>query len=98
MASNLIASQVTLRMPQSGFNEAKKKLLTARLSVFNRSAIRLRLAKTVVGDRVACKIPSFHTADPDSFLFLVARSGAPNVASLLLVAMPFVTSSFFVSQ
>ena len=28
-----------------------------------------------------------------SFLFLVVRPGAPLVASLLLVAMPFVTSS-----
>ena len=30
---------------------------------------------------------------PNSFLFLVVRPGAPLVASLLLVAMPFVTSS-----
>ena len=30
----------------------------------------------------------------NSFLFLVVRPGAPLVASLLLVAMPFATSSF----
>ena len=32
--------------------------------------------------------------EPSSFWLLVVRPGATSVASLLLVAMPFVTSSF----
>ena len=38
-------------------------------------------------------LPGWRAIAPSSFFFLVARPGVPLVASLLLVAMPFVTSS-----
>ena len=50
------------------------------------------------GDRNAVVFVSTNDGlPPNSFLFLVARPGAPSSVLAPFVAMPFVTSSFFVS-
>ena len=40
------------------------------------------------------EVPQAMRQQPNSFLFLVVRPGAPFVESLLLEAMPFATSNF----
>ena len=53
----------------------------------------------LVGEPVAMLLVSGSDAlAPSSFLLLVVRPGAPLVEFLLLVAMPFVTSSFFATD